>query len=243
MAADITADLDLESLDADFENRHALDIIDWAAREFGDGLAMSSSFGADSAVLLHLATQVKPDIKVIAVDTGFLFSETLKFAEELRQRLNLNLHIYRPRVSREIFLEEHGRMWRSSPDSCCAMNKREPFDRAKRELGVECWLTGIRREQSAMRRNSPIIQRDHLGLIKLCPIANWTARDVHYHLQENELPYHPLRADGYLSIGCQPEEGYCTNKVKPGEDPRSGRWAGFDKTECGLHVHEQGSGI
>jgi phosphoadenosine phosphosulfate reductase len=123
------------------------------------------------------------------------------------------------------------------------MNKREPFDRAKRELGVRCWMTGVRREQSATRRDTPVVQEDHMGLLKVCPIATWTGRDTHYYLQENELPYHPLRDSGYLSIGCQPEEGYCTTKVKPGEDPRAGRWAGFDKTECGLHVHEQGSGI
>src|SRR5690606_4329378 len=155
------------------------DIIDWAASEFGDELALSSSFGADSAVMLHLATRVKPDIKVIAVDTGFLFPETLAFMESLRERLNLNLHVYRPVVPKDIFLAEHGKMWRSSPDACCAMNKREPFDRAKRELNLRGWMTGIRREQSSTRRSTPIVQRDHVGLVKVCPIATWTAKDVH----------------------------------------------------------------
>lgn len=241
--ATLLSSYDVDSLSAEFERRHALDIVAWACDEFGDSVAVSSSFGADSAVMLHLCSQVKPDIKVVAVDTGFLFPETIAFAEALRARLNLNLHFYRPKVERELFLAEHGKMWRSSPDACCAMNKREPFDRAKRELGVLAWLTGIRREQSATRKNSPIASRDHLGLLKLCPIATWTSRDVHYYLLENDLPYHPLRAQGYLSIGCHPEEGFCTNKVKAGEDPRSGRWAGFDKTECGLHVHESGGGI
>lgn len=243
MATDIAAEYDLDTLNAEFERLHALDIIDWAAREFGDDLALSSSFGADSALMLDLATRVKPDIKVITVDTGFLFTETIAFRDGLADRLKLNLRVYRPVMSREAFLEEHGKMWRSSPDACCAFNKREPFDRAKRELGVRCWLTGIRREQSVTRRKAEILQLDHLGLIKLCPIATWTAKDVHYYLQENDLPYHPLRDQGYLSIGCNPEPDHCTRKVKPGEDPRSGRWAGFDKTECGLHVHEQGSGI
>jgi phosphoadenosine phosphosulfate reductase len=234
---------DLDALSAEFEGRDALDIIAWAAEEFGDDLAVSSSFGADSAVMLHLACRVKPDVKIIAIDTGFLFPETIAFRDQLASRLNLNLIVARPRVPTKIFLAEHGKMWQSSPDSCCAMNKREPFDRAKKELGIHCWLTGIRREQSATRRGTKIVQKDHLGLLKLCPIAAWTAKDVHYYLLENDLPYHPLRAQGYLSIGCHPEDGYCTTKVKPGEDPRSGRWAGFDKTECGLHVHEQGSGI
>jgi len=233
----------LRVLNDECEPLDALSIIHWAAEEFGDDLAVSSSFGADSAVMLHLTTRVKPDIKVITLDTGFLFPETIQFREELARRLNLNLHIYHPVMSREAFLAEHGRMWRSSPDACCAFNKREPFTRAKRELGIRCWLTGIRRSQSVTRHNVAIVQRDDLGLMKLCPIVTWTARDVHEYLKENGLPYHPLRDQGYLSIGCQPEEGYCTRKVGPGEDPRSGRWAGFDKTECGLHTFDRGAGI
>lgn len=243
MAMDDLPAYDLDALNADFENRTALQIIEWAASEFGDDLALSSSFGADSAVMLHLATRVKPDIKIITLDTGFLFPETIRWRDELAEKLKLNLCIYRPAVPAAEFVAEHGQMWRSNPDSCCAFNKREPFSRAKRELGTKCWMTGIRRDQSAMRKSAAIVQRDNLGLMKLCPIAKWTAKDVHFYLMENKLPYHPLREQGYLSIGCCPEEGFCTSKVKPGEDPRSGRWAGFDKTECGLHVDDQGSGI
>lgn len=243
MPTEVVSAYDLDTLSAEFEHRHALDIIDWAAGEFGDDLAVSSSFGADSAVMLHLATRVKPDIKIITLDTGFLFPETIRWRDELARRLNLNLLIYRPVMPREQFIAEHGAMWRSSPDACCAFNKREPFNRAKKETGIRCWLTGIRREQSLTRRDAAIAQRDNLALLKLCPIATWTAKDVHYYLIENDLPYHPLREKGFLSIGCQPEEGFCTTRVKPGEDPRSGRWSGFDKTECGLHVHDQGSGI
>jgi phosphoadenosine phosphosulfate reductase len=243
MATEVLSSYDIEARGAEFEDRHALDIIDWAVEAFGDDLALSSSFGADSAVMLHLATRIKPDVKIIAVDTGFLFPDTIAFRDELARRLDLNLLIYRPVMEREAFLAEHGKMWRSSPDACCAFNKREPFDRAKRELGIRGWMTGVRREQSLTRARSPILQRDHLGLLKVCPIAAWTAKDVHYYLLENDLPYHPLRDQGFLSIGCEPEEGFCTKRVEPGQDPRSGRWAGFDKTECGLHVHEQGSGI
>ncbi|MBI4582139.1 MAG: phosphoadenylyl-sulfate reductase [Planctomycetes bacterium] len=243
MATEVVSAYDLDELSADFEHLSAQEIIRWAAEEFGDDLALSSSFGADSAVMLHLATQVKPDLKIITLDTGFLFPETLRWRDELAERLNLNLCIYRPAMTAPDFVAEHGKMWRSNPDACCAFNKREPFNRAKRELGIRCWLTGIRRQQSETRRCAAIAQRDNLGLMKLCPIARWTAKDVHYYLLENDLPYHPLRERGFLSIGCEPEEGFCTTKVKPGQDPRSGRWAGFDKTECGLHVHEQGSGI
>ncbi len=243
MDTEVVSAYDLDALSAELEPRAALEIIQWAADEFGDGLALSSSFGADSAVMVHLATRVKPDIKVITVDTGFLFPETIRWRDELAVRLKLNLCIYRPVIATETYLAQHGKVWRSNPDSCCAFNKREPFNRAKRELGIKCWLTGIRREQSESRKCTTIAQRDNLGLMKLCPIARWTAKDVHTYLQENDLPYHPLREQGFLSIGCCPEEGFCTAKVKPGEDPRSGRWAGFDKTECGLHLHDQGSGI
>lgn len=243
MAADLMNAADLRTANAELENASAEQVIAWAAGQFGDDLALSSSFGADSAVMLHLATRVKPDLKVITVDTGFLFPETITFREALRDRLGLNLFVYRPVLDRQAFLDEHGKMWQSSPDACCAFNKREPFERAKRELAVKAWMTGVRRQQSATRKDTPIVQTDHAGLVKICPIATWTAKDVHDYLQAHDLPYHPLREQGYLSIGCQPEPGYCTVKVKPGEDPRSGRWAGFDKTECGLHQHDQGSGI
>ena len=243
LKADELADSDLRALEAEFEKRTAHEIIEWAVSTFDPHVAVSSSFGADSAVMLHLCSQVKPNIPVIMVDTGFLFPETHRFCEELTRRLGLNLVVYRPLIPRDAFLEEHGRVWRSNPDACCAFNKREPFERAKREMRLECWLTGVRREQSRARRNARIVERDFDGLIKVCPIANWTAKDVHYYLLENDLPYHPLRSMGYLSIGCRPEEGYCTRPVKPGEDPRAGRWAGFDKTECGLHTYESGTGI
>jgi phosphoadenosine phosphosulfate reductase len=243
MSDDVVSNYDLDALNVRFERCKAIEIIKWAVSEFGEDIAVSSSFGADSAVMLHLVTQVKPDVKVITVDTGFLFPETIEFRAELSRRFKLNLFVYRPNISREAFLEEHGKVWQSFPDACCAFNKREPFERAKRELGVKCWLTGIRRDQSATRRRAKIIQSDHVGLMKVCPVVTWSARDVHNYLIENNLPYHPLREEGYPSIGCCPEEGYCTRKVNPGEDPRAGRWVGFDKTECGLHDFEQGGGI
>ena len=232
-------DFSLDAINAEFGRLGALDRIAWAVDHYLDQVAVSTSFGADSAVMLHLAIQVNPKIKVISVDTGFLFPETHAFRADLIERLGLNLILFQPSMEAGPFVATHGRMWESNPNACCAFNKQEPFDRAKRELGLEAWITGIRREQSSTRRNTPYVLRDFDDLIKFCPIADWTAQDVHYYLQENDLPYHPLRRDGYVSIGCT----HCTRRIGPGEDPRSGRWAGFDKTECGLHTFDAGSGI
>jgi phosphoadenosine phosphosulfate reductase len=229
----------LDVLNAEFDHRGALDIVASAVERFDDRVAVATSFGADSAVMLHLAVQVAPRIKVISVDTGFLFPETHKFRDDLVDRLDLNLFQFTPALSAETFEATHGRMWESNPNACCGFNKQEPFERAKRDLGLEAWITGVRREQSSTRKNTPYVLRDFDGLLKYCPIADWTAQDVHYYLQENDLPYHPLRLDGYLSIGCT----HCTRRIKPGDDPRAGRWAGFDKTECGLHTFDAGSGI
>jgi len=127
-------ELDVGALSAEFEQTEASRIVAWAVEMFGPHVAVSSSFGADSAVMLHLATSVQPDIKVVTIDTGFLFPETIAFREELRRRLGLNLYVYRPRLTAEEFVATHGAMWRSNPDACCGFNKREPFQRAKREL-------------------------------------------------------------------------------------------------------------
>ena len=219
------------------EHWPAEDIIHYAVQRFPGQTAVTSSFGADSAIMLHLATRVCGNIPVLAVNTGFLFPQTLDFAARLQQQLGLNLQWHQPVMTSESFVAEHGPMWKNSPDACCAFNKREPFLRAKQ--GLKAWMTGIRREQSITRRRAPIVSVDDEGLAKFCPIANWTARDIHAYLTTHNLPYHPLREEGYLSIGCT----HCTRRVQPGEDARAGRWAGFDKTECGLHTFGQGDGI
>ena len=213
--------------------------VGWAVRQFGNDAGLSSSFGADSAVMLHLATRVKPDLKVITLDTGYLFPETITFRDELTRRLGLNLHVYKMPVSGSTYVDEHGDTHLHNPADCCTVQKAQHFDRAKAMFGIRCWMTGIRRQQTQTRSDTPFVLRDHLGLVKVCPIADWTDRDVHHYLKQHDLPYHPLRAHGYLSIGCMP----CTRKAQPDGDPRSGRWADTNTTECGLHLHDQGSGI
>ncbi len=205
-------------------------IIRWAVDAFAPRLAVSSSFGAESACLLHLASRAWPEIPVLFVNTGFLFPETLRFRDELVERLKLNVQESKPLVPTEQFLAERGELYKTDPDACCAVNKVEPMDRAI--AGYDAWLSGIRRDQSPTRASTPIVARLDSGLYKVSPIAAWSTRQVHEYLKRHELPYHPLFEQGYLSIGCT----HCTRRVAPGQDPRSGRWSGFEKTECGLHT-------
>lgn len=230
---------DLDAINTDLEGLDAAGRVRWVISQFGDDIALSSSFGADSAVMLHLCTQVKPDIRVIAIDTGMLFPETVQFRTELLKRLKLNLRVYCIPPTDEICVNPDGQLFLTNPAACCSDEKRRLFDLAKRELGLKAWLTGIRREQTETRRQSRIASRDHLGLLKVSPILDWSAEQVDDYLKRHDLPYHPLREKGYLSIGC----ACCTRPVKPGEDPRAGRWSGLTKTECGLHLHNHGSGI
>jgi phosphoadenosine phosphosulfate reductase len=232
-------DYDLQEVNAEFERLDAASRVKWAVGEFGEAVALSSSFGSDSAVMLHLCTQVKPDMRVIAVDTGMLFPETIAFRTELLKRLKLNLRVYCIPPTDEVVLDEQGQMWLTNPAACCSDEKRRLFDVAKQELGLRAWLTGIRREQTETRKKTDFVERDHAGLLKISPILDWSSQQVDDYLCQNGLPYHPLREKGYLSIGC----ACCTRAVKPGEDPRAGRWPGQLKTECGLHLHSNGSGI
>lgn len=238
MSAICTGD-DLQEVNRELANLDAASRVKWAIGEFGEDVALSSSFGADSAVMLHLCTQVKPDMRVIAVDTGMLFPETIQFRTELLKRLKLNLRVYCIPPTDEVLVDSAGQMWLTNPAACCSDEKRRLFDVAKKELSLRAWLTGIRREQTETRRQSTFVSKDHLGLLKISPILDWSAEQIEEYMRRNNLPYHPLREKGYLSIGC----ACCTRPVKDGEDPRAGRWPGQAKTECGLHLHEKGSGI
>lgn len=227
----------LDELSRDLESRTAREIVEWALDTFDPHVAVASSFGVNSAVMLHLCTRVRPDIPVLSIDTGFLFPETACFRDQLAGQLSLNLHICRPEIPREAFLARHGLMWRSDPDACCAINKCEPLKKAKHDLRLRSWLTGISREQSSVRREARIVAWDEDGLMQVRPLATWTAEDMQRYLERHGLPQHPLRAQGYASIGCRPEEGYCTVKTRPGQHPRAGRWPGLKKTDCGLHTY------
>jgi len=201
-----------------------------AEQMVGD-VAIVSSFGAESAVLLHLVASVDPSVPVIFLDTGKHFPETLAYRDELATRLGLtNLRIVTPDAETIAKKDETGLRWSYDPDGCCEIRKVIPLEKAM--AGFDASLTGRKAFQASTRNALPRFEVDAAGKLKVNPLADWTKADLEAYFVEHDLPRHPLEAQGYLSIGCAP----CTNKVKPGEDPRSGRWAGWDKTECGIHT-------
>ncbi len=231
--------LELAPLNAMFESADPSAVVEWAAAQFGpDNVVMSSSFGADSAVLLHMATRVVPRIKVIFVDTGYLFPETHAFMEDLRQRLDLNIWAYRTRNDPIAYLRQAGEenpAWRNDVDRCCGTNKNEPFDRALRELRPGAWLRGIRRNQADSRKGRQFVEWSaRHATHAVSPLLNLDRRSIHAYLKKHDLPYHPLFELGYASIGCNPQS--CTRPVGADEDARAGRWAGSGKVECGINV-------
>lgn len=212
---------DLAELNAAFETADAPEIIRWAVDSFGPYLALAASMA--DAVLIDLAVQVEPAIEVVFIDTGYHFPETLETLEQVRRRYGLNLRIMTVAPHAE-------ELWKVDPENCCSAVKVGQLDRAL--AGKAAWMSGLRRDEADSRAEAPIVHRDLRGLIKVNPIANWTSERCAEYVAANDVPYNPLLDQGYASIGCWP----CTRPVAEGEDARAGRWAGTDKTECGLHA-------
>jgi phosphoadenosine phosphosulfate reductase len=212
---------ELAAASRDLETKPATSAIEWAWDRFGPDVVLAASF--QDCVLISLAAQVAPGIEVAFLDTGYHFAETLWYVEQVRSRFDLNLAVIKP----EVALDD---LWLTDPDACCAARKVEPLARAL--SGKAAWMSGLRRDEAPSRASSPIVSYDvGRGLVKVNPIANWTDQDVAGYVHDHDLPVHPLADRGYASIGCWP----CTRPVAEGESTRSGRWAGTDKTECGLH--------
>jgi len=215
------SDDELAELNREFERLPASKIIQWAVDQFSPHLCMTASM--TDAVLIDLAVKVDPAIEVVFIDTGYHFPETLSTVEEVRRHYGLNLRIMT--VARQ---EEA--LWQADPENCCSAVKVGQLDRAL--AGKQAWMSGLRRTEAASRDQAPIVARDLRGLVKVNPIATWTDHDVAGYAAEHGVPVNPLTKRGYPSIGCMP----CTTPVRDGEDARSGRWRGQDKTECGLHI-------
>lgn len=192
-------------------------------------IALVSSFGTESAVLLHMVAGIDPGVPVIFIDTGKLFGETLRYRDRLAALLGLtDLRSPGPDPAEEAREDADGGLWLRDPGACCALRKVRPLDRALAPF--DAWITGRKRFQAATRTVLPAIEAAD-GRIKLNPLAGWSRQDLTGYLDRHGLPRHPLEADGFLSIGCMP----CTDRVAPGEDIRAGRWRGRGKTECGIH--------
>lgn len=224
--------IDLKAANAALEKLDAPARVAWAL-EHGPGVAaLSSSFGAQSAVALHLLTQQRPDIPVILVDTGYLFPETYRFADALIDRLKLNIQVFRPLVSRAWMEARHGRLWEQGVvgiEQYNNLRKVEPMRRALDELDVGTWFTGLRRQQSTSRTDTPIVQLRGTRW-KVSPIADWTDRDIWQYMKAHDLPYHPLWDEGYVSIG----DIHTTRRWEPGMREEDTRFFGL-KRECGIH--------
>lgn len=216
----------LGQLNREFEERSPEYILQWAALEFEGKIAVTSSFQTQSVPLLHMISEIAPWIPVLFLDTGYHFPETLVFRDQLIKELSLNVQV----LTRERDSGGDVALYRTNPDACCYMNKVEPLQNGLK--GRKALISGIRRDQTLNRRNTPIIQQREDGVVKICPMVNWTSRDVWKYIHLHDLPLHPLFEKGYMSIGCLP----CTKPVFRGEDERSGRWSGHSKVECGLHT-------
>ncbi|MDD1829485.1 phosphoadenylyl-sulfate reductase [Photobacterium sp. ZSDE20] len=235
--------LRLGQINAELEQLTALERVKWALENLEGSHVVSSSFGIQAALMLHLVTQAKPDIPVILTDTGYLFPETYRFIDELSQKLTLNLQVFRAQQSPNWQEAQYGKLWDQGIEGIekyNKLNKVEPMRRALDELEAGTWFSGLRREQSQSRANLPILSIQN-GVFKFLPVIDWANKDVHYYLEEHGLSYHPLREQGYLSVG----DTHTTKKWEPGMTEEETRFNGL-KRECGLHEDDEeqyGSGI
>jgi phosphoadenosine phosphosulfate reductase len=217
-------------LDAELRHAHPKAVIAKALEIFGDELALVSSFGAESAVLLHMAAEVSSAIPVLFLDTGMLFGQTLDYRQQLAAKLGLtDVRDLRPRFEDLATGDPNADLWKTDTDGCCHIRKVLPLNQALD--GFSAWITGRKRFHGGERLRLPVVEAAE-GKLKFNPLANWTKADLDAYAADHGLPEHPLVAFGYPSLGCWP----CTSPVEEGADVRSGRWAGSQKTECGIHT-------
>jgi phosphoadenosine phosphosulfate reductase len=225
---DTLADIAVRAGDG-LEGASAGEILQWAAETFGDRLCVASSMA--DAVVPHLASQARPGIDVIFLDTGYHFAETIGTRDAFSAVYDINVIDVRPDLTVAEQDAKFGKdLFVSDPDRCCAMRKVAPLGKAL--APYDAWVTGLRRDESPSRAGTKVVSWDAAkGKVKICPIAAWSQDDVDAYVAEHGILLNPLLMDGYTSVGCKP----CTRRTLEGEDARSGRWAGFAKTECGIH--------
>ena len=225
---------DLGLLAENFERSYPHEIVAWAAHTYAAGLVMATGFGPEGIVLLHVLSQTAPEVTVFYLDTDLFFPETYRLRDALEDRFNKAFVRVSTALDLDAQAREHGAdLWAREPDACCRLRKVLPLRDYLKDK--QAWVTGIRRDQTAVRREAkPIEWDDANGLVKVNPLVSWSEEQVWTYIHLFELPYNELHKRGYPSIGCRP----CTRPVAEGADPRSGRWVGFKKVECGIHVQE-----
>jgi phosphoadenosine phosphosulfate reductase len=234
----LLSDHEIRELNERFEGASAQEIVRWALEDSGiERIAIASAFQAEGTCVMHMASMIRPDVEVLFLETGFHFAETLAFKEQMVERLGLSLTDLVGAYTVEQQTREFGeRLYERDPQLCCEINKVRPMFEALQKL--DAWITAFRRDSSPTRANAPIIDRYELEparhIVKVNPVARWTARDTWSYLRDNDLPHNPMYDLGYASIGCAP----CTRVRFDGEPERAGRWAGFSKWECGIHQRE-----
>ncbi len=227
-----TSAAEFQTLSDAFEAQTPQDVLAYAIGAYFPDIVLASSFGVEDVVLIDMVRRINPKTPILYLDTDFLFKETYETRDRLIQKYGIAPIQVKSLLTPEQQAEKFGdKLWEHRPDECCNQRKVEPLTRALKSY--KAWITGIRREQSPTRANAKLIEWDpKFGLVKFNPLARWKTEDVWTYIKLYEVPYNPLHDQNYPSIGCT----YCTRPVQPGEDPRAGRWAGFAKTECGLHV-------
>nr|WP_258957937.1 phosphoadenylyl-sulfate reductase [Brevibacillus centrosporus] len=225
------ADEDLQVWEYRLEAKAPMDVLVTAVENYAGGLVLASSFGAEDVVLIDMLHKLAPTIPVFYLDTNKHFNETYDTRDRLQERYGTIFVQVLPQLTLEEQAQQHGdKLWEREPNLCCEIRKVEPLKRVLSQY--QAWVTGIRREQAPTRANAKKVEWDEkFNLVKFNPLADWTERQVWEYIHANDVPYNPLHDRNFPSIGCS----VCTRAVLPGQDPRSGRWAGHEKTECGLH--------
>ncbi len=208
------------------------EILAWAVQRYFPNLTMATAFGPEGCVLISMLAKIEPRVYLFNLETGYQFKEIYELRDRLKDRYGMEIDLQYPETTVEEYEAANGGpVYRTDPNRCCFHRKVEVLYRVTRDY--DAWMSSIRRDQTAVRAVTPIVGWDKkFGLVKISPLANWTADDVWDRIRKERIPYNPMHDNGYPSVGCWP----CTRPVTPGEDERSGRWSGTSKTECGLHT-------
>ena len=225
---------ELREHSARLESATPQEIIRWAVERYFPKLTMATAFGPEGCVIIHMLSEIERRTPVFNLDTGYQFKETLELRDRIARRYGIEVELKQAATTVAEYEAQHGGpLYKSNPDQCCFDRKITVLRQAA--IGMNAWMSGIRRDQSPDRAKAPIVGWDKkFGLVKISPLANWTKKDVWSLITAEDIPYNPLHDQGYTSIGCWP----CTRAVMFGEDERAGRWSGFAKTECGLHTSD-----